>query len=85
MIDAQLLVPQHRERTFIVGFREDVGFSWNDVKIKELRPKLSTILHPEDGSEACEDPFTEGVNASINPKYILSKSSGTTCRITKET
>jgi DNA (cytosine-5)-methyltransferase 1 len=73
VIDAQLLVPQHRERTFIVGFREDIGFSWNDVKIKELRPKLSTILHPEDGSEACEDPFTEGANASVNPKYILSE------------
>ena len=73
VIDAQLLVPQHRERTFIVGFREDVGFSWSDVKIKELRPNLSSILHPEDGSEVSEDPFTEGKNASVNPKYILSE------------
>jgi DNA (cytosine-5)-methyltransferase 1 len=73
VIDAQLLVPQHRERTFIVGFREDVGFSWDDVKIKELRPKLSSILHPEDGSEGSEDPFTEGPSASVNPKYILSE------------
>jgi len=73
VIDAQLLVPQHRERTFIVGFREDVGFSWSDVKIKELRPILSSILHPEDGSEVSEDPFTEGKNASVNPKYILSE------------
>ena len=73
VIDAQLLVPQHRERTFIVGFREDVGFSWEDVKIKELRPKLSTILHPENGSEEVEDPFTVGAKAKVNPKYTLSE------------
>ena len=64
---------QHRENIYR-GLPWDVGFSWNDVKIKELRLKLSTILHPEDGSEACEDPFNEGANASVNPKYILSES-----------
>lgn len=30
IIDAQAFVPQHRERIFIVGFREPVGFEWGD-------------------------------------------------------
>ena len=69
IIDAQLLLPQHRERTFIVGFREDVGFSWDDIQIEEKRPKLASILHPEDGSEPHEDPFTTGEKAEVNSKY----------------
>ena len=34
--------------------------------------KLSSILHPEDGTEEVEGHFTQGINASVNPKYILS-------------
>ena len=32
LIDAAGFVPQHRERTYIVGFREENGFTFDDVK-----------------------------------------------------
>ncbi len=33
VLDAKGFVPQHRERTIIVGFQQDAGFSWEDVRI----------------------------------------------------
>ena len=72
VIDAQHFVPQHRERIVIVGFREAVPFSWDDLK---LPPKgsvrLNSILHPEDGSEKAEAPYTLGPDAAVNGKYTL--------------
>ena len=72
VIDARYFVPQHRERIFIVGFREDVGFSFEDLKLPESGPKLGSILHPEDGSELPEPPYTEGDRAIVAEKYTLS-------------
>jgi DNA (cytosine-5)-methyltransferase 1 len=74
IIDAKSLVPQHRERIFIVGFREKNGFSLDDLILPNpaTGPRLSSILHPEDGSEAAEDRFTEGRKASVLAKYTLS-------------
>lgn len=72
VIDAQHFVPQHRERIIIVGFRDDVPFSWDDL---QLPPKgsvrLKKILHPEDGSERAEAPYTIGPDATVNDKYTL--------------
>lgn len=48
VVDAQRWLPQHRERIFIVGFREDVGFRWPDES-RWPAPgsvKLGRILHP---------------------------------------
>lgn len=42
IIDAQSLVPQHRERIFIVGFREERPFEW--PVFPEEGPKLGEIL-----------------------------------------
>ncbi len=72
VIDGQHRVPQHRERILIAGFREKVDFSWDDVIIPEGSPKLASILHPEDGSEMAEPPYTTGELAKVNEKYILS-------------
>jgi DNA (cytosine-5)-methyltransferase 1 len=57
VIDARHLLPQHRERIFIVGFDRETSFSWNDLVLprKEDGPTLETVLHPEDGSEARVD------------------------------
>lgn len=47
VIDAQLLVPQHRERTYMIGFRKDLvgnNFKFNFPVIKNKKPKLSDIL-----------------------------------------
>jgi DNA (cytosine-5)-methyltransferase 1 len=74
VIDARCVVPQHRERIFIVGFREDVEFRWEDLVIPppENGPRLRSILHPEDGSEAPEAPFTDE-KGRVNRKYVLSE------------
>jgi DNA (cytosine-5)-methyltransferase 1 len=72
VIDARYFVPQHRERIIIVGFREKTGFSWNELSIPESSPLLGKILHPEDGSEKPEEPYTVGSSATVNPKYVLS-------------
>lgn len=71
VIDGQHFVPQHRERIIIVGFREPTLFSWDDLRLPESRPVLSSILHPEDGSEAAEEPYTTGNKAAVHRKYIL--------------
>ena len=73
VIDAKRFVPQHRERIVIVGFREDVGFDFDTVNLPPADggPRLASILHPEDGSEAPEAPFTEGVKARVAAKYTL--------------
>jgi len=42
VIDAKLVVPQHRERVFIVGFREDVAFEFPEIEPRNL--KLKHIL-----------------------------------------
>jgi len=71
IIDGQHFVPQHRERIIIVGFRRKTGFSWNDLQLPAKRPRLSSILHPQDGSEAPEEPYTTGPKATVNSKYTL--------------
>ena len=74
IIDAKSFVPQHRERIFIVGFKKDVGFNFADVIIKHPSqgPKLSTILHPENGTEA-SSKYTSGRLGKVSDKYTLSE------------
>ena len=71
VIDGAHFVPQHRERILIVGFREKTDFSWNDVRLPETRPRLSSILHPQDGSEQPEAHYTIGPKAKVDPRYTL--------------
>ncbi len=72
VIDGQHFVPQHRERILIVGFKNKTEFSWDDLQLPEKGAvKLSTILHPQDGCEQTEAPYTTGSRAAVNPKYTL--------------
>jgi DNA (cytosine-5)-methyltransferase 1 len=73
VIDAAHFLPQHRERILIAGFREDTEFSLDDVTLPDAGPKLRAVLHPEDGSEAAEEPYTLGPRSMVNPKYTLTK------------
>lgn len=67
-------VPQHRERILIVGFIEKTNFSWHNLQLPEKGAiKLSTTLHPQNGSEPPEDPNTIGEKAKVNAKYTLSE------------
>jgi len=75
VIDAKSFVPQHRERIFIAGFRKGTGFSFDDLNLPEITKgsKLRTILHPQDGSEKQESPYTEGKKAKVSSKYTLTE------------
>lgn len=48
LIDAAGFVPQHRERTYIVGFREENGFTFDDVK-PIAHGNVGSILLPDTG------------------------------------
>ena len=72
LIDAAGFVPQHRERIYIVGFREENDFTFDDFRYPDYKPVLKDILHPEDGSEPVESPYTVEPDGAVNPKYILS-------------
>jgi DNA (cytosine-5)-methyltransferase 1 len=71
ILDGGRFVPQHRERIMIVGFREPCGFSWEDLRVPQIGPRLASILHPENGSELPEPPYTETGKAKVSTKYTL--------------
>jgi DNA (cytosine-5)-methyltransferase 1 len=73
IIDGQHFVPQHRERIIILGFREKPDHDpFEDLVLPEKGAiKLSAILHPEDGTEKVEEPYTTGEKAAVNNKYTL--------------
>ena len=74
VIDARSFLPQHRQRVFIAGFREDTGFDLNDLDLPDPKngPRLNSVLHLEDGSEEAESPYTRGKQAVVSAKYTLS-------------
>lgn len=76
VVDAKSWVPQHRERIFIVGFKDDVDFSLDDLEIPDLEnaPRIGDILHPQNGTESTESNtrFIKGKKGSVLDKYTLS-------------
>ena len=74
VIDARSFLPQHRQRVFIAGFRDDTEFDLNDLDLPDPAdgPRLNSVLHPEDGSEEAESPYTRGELALVSGKYTLS-------------
>jgi DNA (cytosine-5)-methyltransferase 1 len=75
ILNAQGVAPQHRKRIFLAGFRDPTEFDFEALQIPEAEtgPKLRTVLHPEDGSEEAEAPFTEGPGAAVAAKYVLTE------------
>lgn len=73
IINSKSFVPQHRERIFIVGFREANDFTFDDIDLPDPLngPKLGSILHPEDGTEEIEAPYTQGNIGTVSAKYTL--------------
>ncbi|RUV57360.1 DNA (cytosine-5-)-methyltransferase [Mesorhizobium sp. M1A.F.Ca.IN.022.02.1.1] len=71
VLDAKSWVPQHRERIFIVGFKEDVGFNFERMIVPDPMkgPKLGAVLHQK-GQEP-EKAFTENDGRAAQ-KYTLS-------------
>jgi len=73
VIDAKGFVPQHRERIFIVGFREPTEFTWEALKLPKKDAKtMADILHPQNGTEQTEEPYTQTKRGRVNSKYTLS-------------
>ena len=72
VIDAKSWVPQHRERIFIVGFREPNKFSFDDMAMPSALdgPKLSTILHKK--GDPADKTFTREDGRAAE-KYTLSE------------
>jgi len=73
VINSKSFVPQQRERIFIVGFREANDFTFDDIDLPDQLngPKLGSILHPEDGTEEIEAPYTRGNIGTVSAKYTL--------------
>ena len=75
VIDGQRFVPQHRERIIIVGFKNGVGFSWDNIEFppRDDGPKLGSILHKQDGTELDLDEgrFIDA-KGKVHRKFTLS-------------
>jgi len=72
VLNAAHWLPQHRERIFIVGFREPTHFTFDDLAIPTVpAPTMKDILHAEDESEQPEPPYTVGVRARVADRYVL--------------
>ena len=74
ILDARFWVPQHRERIFIVGFREPNAFTFDNFILPDpaAGPKLGTILHRQDGTEVPDPKYITGPRGLVLPKYTLS-------------
>lgn len=79
VIDAKGYVPQHRERIFIVGFREENAFDISKLRFNDPKtgPRLDSILHSP--NEEPEEHFTRPVDVPganeasvVSDKYTLS-------------
>lgn len=74
VIDAKGFVPQHRERIYMVGFREDTPFSWDHLPLPDVAARtMGDVLHREDGSPEPEERYTSGPRNTVLNKYTLSK------------
>ncbi len=77
IVDGKRFVPQHRERILIIGIRngeEPAAFDWDAVEwpSSDTGPKLSAILHPEDGTECdVDDGLYIGADGRVQGKYTL--------------
>ena len=73
IIDARPWVPQRRRRIFIVGHQQKdrPTLEHLDIPHDDQGPVLADILHPQDGTEHPEPPYTQGDLATVADKYTL--------------
>jgi DNA (cytosine-5)-methyltransferase 1 len=76
IVDAKSWVPQHRERIFIVGFKDANAFTFDNIIMPDplTGPKMGSILHTEDGNELNWEKNRKYLNndGSVLSKYTLS-------------
>jgi DNA (cytosine-5)-methyltransferase 1 len=74
VIDGRHWTPQHRERVYIMGFREEVPLKLREIALPAgPAPTLRTVLHPEDGSEKPQPGYTTGPKGLVDEKYTLTR------------
>ena len=75
VIDGAHFVPQHRERIIIVGFKDDVDFDWDKVKLPEKgKVTLGQILHKpkvEPAAKVDGSNYFDYENKKLLSKYTL--------------
>jgi DNA (cytosine-5)-methyltransferase 1 len=76
VLDASPYVPQGRRRIIMVGFNRDYfakapHFEFQRQIAIGVKPTMSAILHPEDGSEIAESPYTIGKRGKVAENYTL--------------
>ena len=73
ILDARPYVPQHRRRIFIAGHQQKNHPGMQDVEVapEEEGPTLAAILHPADGTEPEEPPYTTGPHSEPHERYTL--------------
>lgn len=75
VIDGQHFTPQHRERILIVGFRQETGFSWDDLQLPAYGPRVASILHRTDGTEPVlpwdSNRYFNHEHQAVQEKYTL--------------
>lgn len=72
VINAKSFVPQNRERIFIIGFREETDFNFDDLVVPDplSGPRLETILHAPDGGDPNDRRFLSE-DGQVLDKYTL--------------
>jgi DNA (cytosine-5)-methyltransferase 1 len=74
VINGKHFVPQRRERIIIVGFKDPVDFSWDNLELPSIEngPTMSAILHRQDGNDLFEPQYLEGKKGKVKDTYTLS-------------
>lgn len=79
VIDARGMVPQHRERVFIVGMRDQTHFDWSGIE-RLLAPNgsspitLASVLHSEERDRfhaTDQGRFVDSASGAVHEKYTL--------------
>lgn len=69
-LKALAVVPQTRERIYIVGFLKKTSFDFEAFSLGDKYPRMNSILHPQDGTEQAT-LYTDS-KGCVLPKYTLS-------------
>jgi len=76
IVDAQGFAPQHRERIYIVGYRDPVPFTLDALVPTGSHLRISSILHRCDGDEPVlewdGDRYFDHVAARVPSRFTLS-------------
>ena len=74
VLNGKSLVPQNRERIYIVGFKNRNDFDFNKIDLPDISegPRLKSILHNPMGNEKIEERFASLNSKSVSEKYTLS-------------